>query len=104
VARLRYSAAARRDLGQIYHYIRERSGSGDVARRFVQELRSKCRLLADSPIRMGRPRAELRADLRSHPHKSYVIFFRYVGDNEELEIVNVIEGHRDIPALFHEDG
>ena len=103
MARLRYSAAARGDLGQLYHYIRERSGSGEIARRFVQELRHKCRLLADSPIRMGRPRAELRADLRSHPHKSYVIFFRYVGDNDVLEVVNVIEGHRDIPALFQGD-
>jgi predicted lipid carrier protein YhbT len=27
-----------------------------------------------------------------------VIFFRYVGD--AVEIVNVIEGHRDIDALF----
>ena len=49
---------------------------------------------------MGRPRTELLSGLRSHPHKSYVIFFRYVAD--VLEIVNVIEGHRDIPALFGE--
>jgi len=27
-----------------------------------------------------------------------MIFFRYVGDT--VEIVNVIEGHRDIKALF----
>ena len=27
-----------------------------------------------------------------------MIFFRYVGDT--VEIVNVIEGHRDIDALF----
>ncbi len=47
---------------------------------------------------MGRPRTELRLDLRSHSHKSYVILFRYIGD--VLEIVHVIEGHRDIPALF----
>jgi hypothetical protein len=32
---------------------------------------------------------------------SYVIFFRYIED--VLEIVNVIEGHRDIPTLFRED-
>jgi plasmid stabilization system protein ParE len=47
---------------------------------------------------MGRARNELRAGLRSHPYKSYEIFFRYVGDT--LEIANVIEGHRDIPAPF----
>jgi toxin ParE1/3/4 len=101
VARLRYSAAARNDLGEIYRYIREQSGSGETARRFVHELRQKCSVLAAAPIVMGRPRPELRADLRSHPHKSYVIFFRYLGD--VLEVVNVIEGHRDIPALFREN-
>jgi plasmid stabilization system protein ParE len=50
---------------------------------------------------MGRPRAELQHDLRSHPHKSYVIFFRYAG--AVLEIVNIVEGHRDIPTLFSKD-
>ncbi len=47
---------------------------------------------------MGRLRAELQPDLRSHPHKAYVIFFRYVGD--VLEVVNILEGHRDIEAFF----
>jgi toxin ParE1/3/4 len=101
VARIRYSVTARNDLGQIYRYIREQSGSGETARRFVHALRQKCLALAAAPILMGRPRRELRPDLRSHPYRSYVIFFRYVGD--ALEIVNVIEGHRDIPALFGED-
>ena len=50
---------------------------------------------------MGRPRAELRPDLRSHPYKSYVIFFRYVGDM--FEVVNVLEGHRDIIGYFRND-
>jgi toxin ParE1/3/4 len=47
---------------------------------------------------MGRPRPELRPDLRSHPFKSYVIFFRYLEDT--LEIVNILEGHRDIDTFF----
>lgn len=100
MARLSYSLAARDDLGQIYRYIRRQSGSGETARRFVHDLRQKCDALASAPIVMGRPRTELRPDLRSHPYKSYVIFFRYVAD--VLEIVNVIEGHRDIPALFRQ--
>ena len=101
MAHVRFSAAARNDLAQIYHYIRERSGSGETAKRFVHELREKCAELATAPIIMGRPRTELRPDLRSHSHKSYVILFRYVGG--VLEVVNVIEGHRDIPALFRRD-
>lgn len=101
MAGIRYTITARNDLGQIYRYIREQSGSGEIARRFVHELRQKCNALAAAPIRMGRARNELRPGLRSHPHKSYVIFFHYVGD--VLEIVDVIEGHRDIPALFGGD-
>ena len=82
--RLRFTAGAKADLSAIAAYIAEQSGSRIVAERFTRELRRKC------------------ADLRSHPHKSYVIFFRYAGD--VLEVVNVIEGHRDIPALFRDEG
>jgi len=101
VPRLRYSASARADLELIATYIAEKSGSRAIAERFTGELRRKCADLAAAPIRMGRARNELRPGLRSHPYKLYVIFFRYVGD--VLEIVNVIEGHRDIAALFGED-
>jgi toxin ParE1/3/4 len=99
VARVRFTAAARSDLGEIYRYIRKRSG--EAARRFVHELRSKCGQLAAAPIQMGRARADLRPDLRSHPHKAYVIFFRYEGG--VVEIVRVVESHRDIPPLFGDD-
>jgi toxin ParE1/3/4 len=101
VPRLRFTAGAKANLNAIATYIVEQSGSRTVAERVSRELRRKCADLAAAPIRMERARNELRLDLRSHPHKSYVIFFRYVGD--VLEIVNVIESHRDIPALFRDD-
>ena len=100
MARLRFSAAAKDDLDSIAEYIARKSGIRTVAERFARELRDKCRELARAPIRMGRSRTELRPDLRSHPHKNYVIFFRYVGD--VLEVVNVLEGHRDVVAFFRE--
>jgi toxin ParE1/3/4 len=101
MTRIRYTATARSDLGEIYRYIRKRSGSGEAARRFVHELRNKCEQLAAAPIEMARTRADLRPGLRSHTHKSYVIFFRYEGD--VVEIVRVIESHRDIPPLFGDE-
>jgi toxin ParE1/3/4 len=101
VPRLRFTAGAKSDLESIATYIAERSGHRKVAARFMRELRKKCAELAAAPIVMVRPRAELGLDLRSHPHKSYVIFFRYVGG--VLEVVNVIEGHRDIPTLLRQD-
>jgi len=99
--RVRFSAAARNDFAQIYRYIREQCGSGETARRFVQDLRQKCVELASAPIIMGRTRKELGPGLRSQTYKSYVIFFRYAAN--VMEVVNVIEGHRDIPALFPRD-
>lgn len=47
---------------------------------------------------LGRARPDLHPDIRAAPYKNYMIFFRYIGDT--VEIVNVIEGHRDIKALF----
>jgi toxin ParE1/3/4 len=101
VARLRFSAAAREDLNSIARYIADKSGSPPVAVRFVRELQSACRRLAEAPITMGRPRPELRPDLRSFSSGNYIIFFRYRGDI--LEIVNVLEGHRDIAAFFRKE-
>jgi toxin ParE1/3/4 len=98
VPKLRFTAAAKADFESIAEYILRESASRKIAENFVRGLREKCRDLARAPIRMGRPRPELRPDLRSHPVGNYVIFFRYLDDT--LEIVNVLEGHRDIEVLF----
>ena len=102
MARLRFSAAAKDDLDSIAEYIAHESGSRTVAERFTRELRRKCLDLAAAPIRMGRARDQLRPDLRSHPHKAYIIFFRYIGD--VMDVVNILEGHRDIEAFFDDEG
>jgi plasmid stabilization system protein ParE len=39
--------------------------------------------------------------MRSFAFKGYVIFFRYEGEN--FEVVNVLEGHRDIVSYFQQD-
>lgn len=52
---------------------------------------------------MGRSRPELRPDIRSTPFRGYLIFFRYLPsetDRDIFEVVNVIEGHRDLIAYF----
>jgi toxin ParE1/3/4 len=48
---------------------------------------------------MGRARPELRPDLRSFPVGRFVIFYREVRDG--IEIVRVLRGARDLPALFN---
>lgn len=94
--RLVYLAAARRDLVSILEYVTSESGSLTVGRRFVGHLRQHCAKLASLPGTLGRPRPELRPDIRSAACKGYVIFFRCQG--QSFEVVRIIEGHRDIAA------
>ena len=97
--RLRILNSARRDIAHIYAYIEERSGDATIAERFARQLNEQCRRLAQLPGTLGRARPELRPDIRSAPFKSYIIFFRYVGA-DVFEVVRIIEGHRDLDALF----
>jgi toxin ParE1/3/4 len=101
VRRLTYLASARRDLTHILDYISRTSGNLTIGRRFVDALRQQCRRLASLPGTLGHPRPELRPDTRSFAFKNYVIFFRYEGDT--LEVVNILEGHRDIVTHFRDD-
>jgi toxin ParE1/3/4 len=98
MARLRYTSTARNDLVSITTYIADRSGSRATAERFAGRIRDKCREIADAPIRLGRPRPDLLPDLFGTTYGSYLILFRHIGDT--VEIVNVIEGHRDMAAIF----
>ena len=96
--RLVYLSAARRDLTDILKYVARQSGSLSVAQGFVGTLRTHCAKLAALPGILGRARPELHPDIRSVPFRSYVIFFRYAEDR--LEVVNILEGHRDIDDYF----
>ena len=100
--KLVYLASVRADLVSILAYVAEGSGSLAVANGFVAQLRKRCRALASKPGVLGRARPELRPEIRSVAHKGYVIFFRYV--DERLEVVNILEGHRDIDSWFAEAG
>jgi toxin ParE1/3/4 len=95
---LRFTSDALDNLADIAEYIAHVSASVTVAEKFTNKLLQKCQSLASLPVQMGRPRPELRPDIRSFPFKAYVIFFRYV--DRVFEVVNVLEGHRDIDAYF----
>ncbi len=99
--RLVYLASARRDFAAILEYITRQSGSLAVGQGFVEAVRQQCRKLASLPGTLGRARPQLRHDIRSFAFRNYVIFFRY--KNDTFEVVNVIEGHRDLVAYFWDD-
>jgi toxin ParE1/3/4 len=101
VRRLRFLDSAEGDLLNILDYITEANSDATIAREFTGALRAQCAKLASLSSTMGRPRSELRPDLRSFPFRGYVIFFRYIGD--VFEVVNILEGHRDMNAFFAGD-
>lgn len=68
--------SVRTDLLDILDHVAGASGSVSLAVDFVTRLRRRCAQLATLPGIMGRPRPELRSDMRSSVFKGYVIFFR----------------------------
>ncbi|MFY7962924.1 MAG: type II toxin-antitoxin system RelE/ParE family toxin [Elsteraceae bacterium] len=99
--RLILSDTALADLDGILRFIASEGGDYEAARRFVDGLAEKCAKLASLPGTLGRPRPELRPDIRSFPVKGYIIFFRYRED--AVEVVNVLAGLRDIEGYFAKD-
>ncbi len=93
--KLTFRPEALADLEEIYDYIAEDNPT--AAGTFVAELRERCGVLAEQPL-IGRERPELHPDLRGFPMGRYVIFYRVLTD--EVEIVTVIHGARDIENLF----
>lgn len=98
--KLLYFEQAKKDLIQIKRYITKESGSSGLARKYTDRLREQCRKLAELPGTIGRARPELAQGVCSILYGSYVIFFRY--NNDFVEIIIIIEGHRDIEELFQQ--
>lgn len=98
--KLRYSRQAVEDLRHIRQYIAKQSGHKLIADEFVKKLRDKCGDLTTLPYMIGSLRPELQSDMRSYVFGNYVIFFRYE-KNDVLKIITIVEGSRDMEALFH---
>jgi toxin ParE1/3/4 len=96
--RHRRSPLADSDLDEIWYYVASQSGSMDIADRLVASITSRFLLLATYP-NLGRARDEdLRPGLRTFPVGEYVIFYRIEG--EDIVILRVLRGNRNIAALF----
>jgi toxin ParE1/3/4 len=95
---LRFTSRALDSIADIAAYIARSSGSRSTGQGFADRIRERCVALASLPGTLGRDRSELIPGLRSVAFKNYVIFFRYF--RKDLEIITVLEGHRDIDAYF----
>ena len=90
------SARARADLLRIWLYIAE--DSEPAADRLLQAIEGKILLLATFP-EMGSPRDDIRPDIRCLVHGRYLVFYRYEAVDDQVRILTVVEGERDLPDL-----
>ena len=91
------SAQARADLLRIWLYVAE--DSEPAADRLLEVIEEKIMRLAIFP-EMGSPRDDIRPDLRSLTHGRYLVFYRYEPIDDQVRILTVVEGERDLNDLF----
>jgi len=94
----RLTAAAEDDLLSIWEYIAQ--DNPDAATRQLFKIEETSSLLAENP-HLGPARPDIAAEMRYFPVGSYLILYRLVV--EGVEIVRVLHGARNIPALFPPD-
>ena len=97
MARVLWTRSAEVDLAEIHLYIASRAQSAAPADRWIDAIRDKCRLYATQP-EMGEARPDLGADLRVLIVGEYVAIYHPV--QAGIEVLRVVHGHRDFPALF----
>jgi len=89
---------ARADLVEIISYISQ--DNPPAAYRWLQSLNAELDTLLRFPG-LGRPREELRPNLRSLPFGNYMIY--YAPTDDGITLIRVVHGARDIDQLL-EDG
>ena len=97
--KLIFSIPAKKDISSITSYILQfNEQAADDTHRAIFSAAKK---IAQFP-HMGQSRPEFGNGLFSFPSGIYLIF--YTLTDEAVTIVRVLDGRRDIPALFAEDG
>jgi toxin ParE1/3/4 len=90
------TAAAKADLLAIRRYIEADNPSRALS--FVEELLDRCLALADTPRAYPLvPRYE-RFGIRRCVHGDHLIFYRL--QPEQIEVIHILQGARDIEALL----
>lgn len=93
---VKFAPAAERDLEEIATYIAAQAGQR-VALNVVRRLRAKTELLRENPqIGAEDERIGNRRKLIARP---YIIAYRVVSANE-VSVLRIVHGARDLPAIF----
>ena len=95
----RLSPEAEADLDETWFYIAS-NGTVEAADRLVDALTRRFFLLA-THTRAGRARDELAEGMRAFPVGDYLVLYRIEGD--DVLIVRVVRGSRDLDPLFDDE-
>jgi toxin ParE1/3/4 len=96
VAEVAYTGSVESDLTGIGDMIA--ADNPRAAAAFIDAIRQHCSLLAFAPL-MGRSRPDIGSSVRSFPHRSYIVFYRYRVELDQVEILRVWHGRRHHPSV-----
>ncbi len=91
------SHRAREDFKRIWQYIALDNEA--AADRLLLAIETKIERLRDFPG-IGTPRDEIRPGARTLVHGAYLILYEHDDAADQVEIVAVVEGMRDLDRLF----
>lgn len=94
----RLTKPAIQDIEQIADYIATQSGLAK-SENFLSKLDAKFAKIAQFP-NLGRQRDEILPSIRSLSIDNYIIL--YTPQGQDVEIFRVVNGYRDLSALFHD--
>jgi len=94
-----HTPLARSDLKELGRYIAQQSQSRTTALRFLDTIADKCQRYASQPL-LGEKSMDLGQEIRRFSVSNYVVFYRPLSDG--IEVLRVLHGNRDIPAVWRE--
>lgn len=94
---IKFTDTAKSDLREIAFYIAEQSKDKEIAKRFVEELRERCKILENFPESGSIPRDRVLKSngYRFLVHKDYLIFYSYSKNENTAYILAVFNSKRD---------
>ncbi len=91
-----FAPAARQDLVDIWEFVA--ADDIDAADRLFEQIMPACRRIGSVPA-IGHRRPDLTsAEVRFWPVRSYLVVYRH--REEEVEVVRILSGYRDVAALL----
>ena len=92
-----FTGTAKNDLREIAVHLAKRSGSRELAVRFVRELQEQTAILVQFPESGAFPQDRMlkSSSFRFLTHKDYLLFYRYERAEGRVYIMAIFHGRRD---------